>query len=186
MGKGDKDEKKILEPLNNFQNYLIENYSYKILRYDDYKLNNYFYNDIVLEKLFKKSVDLYQSFKYYKKDCPENWIVLYSLNEIITEKMYSEVIHFQNEFLDKIINSYSRIINSNNISKDISALIPIQKASPNETLLIEKRINDLHYNSLNYIVNSFSKRDIFKEEDGKVKINYYNCYNSFIYDLDEL
>ena len=187
MGKAYKDEMKILEPLNNFQNYFIENYSYKISRDDEHTLNHYFYTDLLLEKLFKKNDDLFQSFKSgLQIDNPENWMNLTTLNKSFTEKMYSKLIHFQNEFLDKIINSYSRIINSNNISKDISALIPIQKASPNETLLIEKRINDLHYNSLNYIVNSFSKRDIFiEEDDGKVKINYYN-YNSFIYDLDEL
>jgi hypothetical protein len=60
--------------------------------------------------------------------------------------------------------------------------IPVQTASPEHIVLIDKKIKASKYNDIKDIINSFSERNIFNDNG---KINYSN-YNMFIYDYDSI
>ena len=206
----DKDifQMKKLESINQFENYLIDFYSYKIPRDNKIILKRYFDNDCILKELYEKCfINEKKNLKYSnimggdelienKSNALDDIVfkedksIIYFINDnyekegMYIPSIYSKLINIQNSILDKIKNSYYGTIY--NYSNDISTLIPIQKAFVDETLLIEKRINDNDFLSLDYFINYFSERDIFIEDkDGQLNINYAN-YNSLKWDYTEL
>ena len=181
-----------LDNINNFSNYMIGKYSYKILRNE---AKNKFLDEDDKKKL--KETEFINSWKKIKNDAnsygefedmksielTETNKLIYFLNDNIEKDYgmhiagaYQSFISWQNNFLEPIIkvnNDKEGILHFYN--HNLKSKIYIQDAKPSNILSF-KNIN------LENIINKHSKRDIFNK-DGK--INYKN-YNSFVFDFDTL
>ena len=197
----DTKKMKYLPAFNEFVNYMIENYSFKISRDDAKKrilLNEPIYKDKGFQDKFNNFIKAWdevkgEAVKYKcrpdmkKKDLNENDKLIYFLNDDgeIGYGMYiaaalDNFITWQNSFLEPIYNSVAQNGILHCFSKNMKRKLPVQNAKINQTLLIENCFNNSSlYYKFEDIISSFCKRDIFKE-DGT--INYFN-YNSFIYDF---
>ena len=91
-------------------------------------------------------------------------------------------IFWQNNFLQKIINSNICEGILNYYINNIKRKIPLQNAKSGQILLIEKRFEKSNYIDLNDIIYFYSERNIFNKNG---TLNYTN-YNSFIYDYDAI
>ena len=199
---------KYLPAFNEFTNYMVNYYNYKISR-EEAKNRILENEEIVKDKefdiKFKNFVNLWEHIKSnaVKYLCREDMVIKdtytlkdklsYFLNDgkELNNGMYlasacQNFIRWQNEFLREIIESYkdggilNKYINKNNLLKEI----PIQKAQPEQIILIEEKFkkNGDNYIDFNDLIYALSERKIF-EDNGK--INYSN-YNTFSYDYDKI
>ena len=194
---------KYLPKFNEFTNYMVDNYSFKVSR-DDAKKRILEEEDIFNAPNFKNKFDNFieswdgiknEAIKYKCrpempiKDLKQTDTIINFLNDDgeLNGGMYiaaacQNFISWQNSFLQPIIDAvkHNGILHFyvNNLQK----MIPVQSAKINQTLLIEDCFKKSQYKNFLELMYTFSKRDIFKE-DGT--INYIN-YNSFIYDYDKL
>ena len=194
---------KYLPIFNEFTNYMVKNYSFKISRDDAKKKileNEEIYNNEEFKTKFRKFIKAWNEIKDYaiKYQCRPEMPVkdLSSKDSIINflnddgefgNGMYlaaacQNFISWQNSFLQPIIdvNTSNGILFSyiNNIKKKI----PVQNSKRRNIVLINERFANSKYANINDVIYSFSHRNIFNE-DGT--INYYD-YNSFIYDYDAI
>ena len=195
------DAKKLtyLSYINEFSNYLIQYYSFKITReeaksktleeeqdlldqFGDRKIKNFL---ISWKKVKSKALQ----FKFHKlkeeKIFTKKTELAYFLNDINEEgygmylaSAYQNFINWQNEFLDFIIKNGCQKDNLKFYIDNMNKKINIQDANLNQTLLINECFNDSYYQDFIELMYTFSRRDIF-EKDGT--INYLN-YNSFKYE----
>ena len=194
---------KYLPIFNEFTNFMVKNYSFKISR-DDAKNkileNEEIYKNEEFKTKFKKFIKAWNEIKDYaiKYQCrPEMLVkdlsskdpIIYFLNDDgeLGYGMYlaaacQNFISWQNSFLQPIIdaNTSNGILFSyiNNIKKKI----PVQNSKRRNIVLINERFSNSKYANINDIIYSFSHRNIF---NGDGTINYYD-YNSFIYDYDAI
>ena len=199
------DTKKIkyLPAFNEFTNYMIENYSFKISRDDakKRKLEN--------EPIFKEEgfINKYNNFieawdeikneaiKYKcRPEMPPKKLsseekLIYFLNDdgelgygMYLAAAFQNFIVWQNTFLQPIIENVAQNGILHYFVKNMQRKIPVQNAKINQTLLIEDCFNNSLYYNFEDILSTFCRRDIFKENG---TINYYN-YNSFIYDFSSI
>ena len=199
----DTKKLKYLPDFNEFTNYMVDYYSFKISR-DDAK-NKVLKNEPIFKEQgftnkFKKFISAWNEIKSkaikYKCRVPmkpielsENDRLIYFLNDDgeIGNGMYlaaacQNFITWQNTFLQPIIDSVAQNGILHYFSKNMKKKIPVQNAKINQTLLLEDCFNNSIYYDLDDIISTYSRRDIFKE-DGT--INYFN-YNSFIYDFESI
>ena len=194
---------KYLPIFNEFTNFMVENYSFKISRDDAKKKilqNEEIFDNEEFKKKFTKFIKAWREIKDYaiKYQCrPEMPVknlssedpLIYFLNDDgeLGYGMYlaaacQNFISWQNSFLQPIIdvNTSNGILFSyiNNIKKKI----PVQNSKKRNIVLINERFLDSKYININDVIYSFSHRNIFNK-DGT--INYYD-YNSFIYDYDAI
>ena len=198
----DSDVKKLtyLSYINEFSNYLIQYYSFKISReeaktktlneeqelidqFGERKIKNFL---VSWKKIKSKAVQ----FKFHKlkegKEFSKKTELVYFLNDINEEgygmylaSAYQNFINWQNEFLDFIIKNGCEKENLKFYIDNMNKKINIQDANLNQTLLINGCFNGSYYEDFVDLIYTFSRRDIFKK-DGT--INYSN-YNSFKYEI---
>ena len=192
-----------LPAFNEFCNYMIERYSFKISR-DDAKKRKLKNEDIYKDNEFNKKFTIFlkswdkiktEAIKYQCRDempvknLSENDELIYFLNDngeigggMYMAAAYQNFITWQDTFLQHIIdpNLSKGILNCyvDNIKKKI----PIHKAKNRQILLIKKRFANSNYIDFIDVINSFSIRNIFNE-NGKIN---YSDYNSFIYDYQSI
>ena len=199
----DTKKMKYLPAFNEFTNYMVENYSFKIsrddakkrvLRYED------IYYDIIYKDKYKNFINAWNEIKSeaikYKcrpemkpKNLDEDDKLIYFLNDDgeLGYGMYlaaagQNFITWQNSFLQPIIDNVAQNGILHHFVKSMQRKIPVQSAKISQTLLIEDCFNNSLYYDFEDILSTFCKRDIFKK-DGT--INYAN-YNSFIYDFSSI
>ena len=199
----DTKKMKYLPDFNEFTNYMVENYSFKISRDDAKKrvLNkeNIFYNSNFKNK-YKNFINAWNEIKSeaikYKcrpemkpKDLKDTDQLIYFLNDDgeLGYGMYlaaagQNFITWQNSFLQPIIDNVAQNGILHHFVKSMQRKIPVQSAKISQSLLIEDCFNNSPYYDLEDIISTFCRRDIFKK-DGT--INYVN-YNSFIYDFSSI
>ena len=194
---------KYLPQFNEFTNYMIDNYSFKISR-DDAKQRilekEEIFNEPNFKNKFNNFVKIWKNIKNearkYKfraempiKDLSQKDTLNYFLNDdaeleggMYIASAYQNFIFWQNSFLQPIIDidKHNGILHYyvNNLQRKI----PIQNARANQTLFIEDCFSHSPYRNFIELVYTFSKRNIFRD-DGT--INYIN-YNSFIYNYDKV
>ena len=191
---------KYLTYINEFSNYMIENYSFKISREEtknktlneeqdlrerigERKIRNFL---ISWRKIKSKAIQ-YKSHKVMdEKELSKNTELIYFLININEEgygmylaSAYQNFIKWQNEFLDFFIKNGYHKENLKFYIDKMKTKINIQEANSNQILLIDECFNDSYYENFDDLIYTFSRRNIFRK-DGT--INYLN-YNSFEYDI---
>ena len=184
--ENNKNKIKNLLEINDFCNYMIDSYSFKISRE---KANEACLNDEIkdgfpedqADKFLKAWENIYADVQNFKGDTTN--IIKLSKNDKLIKFLnddkdknilsaYQYFINYQNSFLQPIYN----VISLNGIlhfyANTLKNRIPIQEA---------KSYNILSFDNVNLekIIYKYSKRNILKENE---KIDYFN-YNSFIYDF---
>ena len=196
----DTKKMKYLPAFNEFTNYMVDNYSFKISRDDakkrelksepifkepgfQNKFNNFIkaWNEIRSEAIKYKCRDEMKP-KELNKD--EKLICFLNDDGEWENGMYlaaacQNFITWQNTFLQPIIDNVAQNGILHYFAKNMQRKIPLQSAKINQTLLLEDCFNNSLYYNFEDIISTFSRRDIFKEDE---TINYFN-YNSFIYDF---
>ena len=194
---------KYLPNFNEFSNYMIKNYSFKISRdeakniklknediFNNNKFNEKYKNFLEIWKFIKNDTIKYKCYEkmpikafnsednlaYYLNDDKEIGYGMYF------SAAFENFINWQNTFLNHIINSNKSEGILNHYINNINKAIKIQEAKNNQILLIEDSFSNSKYINLKDIIYSFSQRNIF---DDKGKINYLN-YNSYTYDFDAI
>ena len=191
---------KILPEFNEFTNFMIDNYSYKISREeaskkilkeeDIYKNNEQKFKDKFEQ--FKKNWKNLKPFstKYGNRDemlpidMDENKSLAYFLNDdgeigkgMYIAAAYQKFIEWQNQFLDRLIIPLKQNGILHHFVKNMERKIDIQKAKKNEVLNFDE-IDDYFID----IIYDNCKRNIYREDNS---INYMN-YKLFIYDFDSI
>ena len=197
---------KYLPAFNEFTNYMVNYYSFKISR-KEARTISLVNEEIIKEKEFNKKYKNFieawdnikseaiiykcRELKKIKEGFSKNDKIINFLNDDdeLDSGMYlasacQNFIKWQNEFLQPIIEAN---LNNGILHKyvsDISKKIPIQEAKPEQILLIEEKFkkNGKNFVDFNDVIYAFSQRNIFGD-DGK--INYLN-YNNFEYDYDKI
>ena len=194
---------KYLPIFNEFTNYMVENYSFKISR-DDAKTrileNEEIYKDDKFKKLFKNFIKVWNEIKSsaIKYKCREEMAVktlsskdpvIYFLNDngelgfgMYIASACQNFISWQNTFLQRIIDSNGLEGILHYYVNNIKRKVPVQNAKPEQTLLIDERFDKSNYIDLIDVIYTFSERNIFNENR---QINYSD-YNSFKYDYDAI
>ena len=200
------DTKKIkyLPNFNEFTNYMVEKYSFKISR-EEAKKKILKYESIVKEKGFDVKFNNFikawdeiksEAIKYKcrpemaPKTLKQGDQLSYFLNDdgelgfgMYLASACQNFITWQNSFLQPIIDSVAQNGILHYFAKNMQRKIPVQSAKINQTLLIEDCFNNsLLYNNFEELISTFCTRDIFNENG---KINYLN-YNTFVYDFDSI
>ena len=193
-----------LPAFNEFTNYMVDNYSFKISR-DDAKKRELSKEEIYQNDAYKKKFNNFikswneiksEAIKYQcrpempVKSLNANDKLIYFLNDNgeLLFGMYlaaacQNFIEWQNTFLLPIveINAFNGILH--HYVDNIKKKIPVQDAKFDQILLINDRFQRTNtYTNLKDIIYSFSYRKIFGE-DGKIN---YSDYNSFVYDYDSI
>ena len=191
---------KYLPEFNEFSNFMIDYYSYKISREEAaqrvLKDEDLYKNDIQnFKDKFKKFVKIWDVLKPYAikyacrdemkpVDLNENQKVAYFLNDdgdmekgMYIAAAYQNFIEWQNNFLDSLIEPSKQSGILHHFVKNMETTIDVQRAKKNEALNFD--IVDKYFNT--YIYDN-CRRNIFRKDNS---INYMN-YKQFIYDFDEI
>ena len=184
---------------NEFTNYMVDKYSFKISR-EDAKKKDLINEDIAKKKDFQKIFEGFiNSWKHIKseakkykcrpempvKDLEMKEKLIYFLNDNgeLYNGMYlasacQNFIEWQNTFLQPIAdaNAFNGILH--HYAENIRRKIPIQEAKNNQIVLLQERFMKSKYEDFNDVIYSFSERNIFGE-NGKIN---YSDYNTFVYD----
>ena len=180
---------------NDFNNYMIKTYSYKITRKNARAISfsrDREYNEIKFDN-FKKSWDnIYKYSTEYKNNKLEPKLLyqydklIYFLNDnkekegMYMAAAYQKFISWQNELLLPIIES-NKFNNEilDNYTENMKKKIPVQEATYNEIFSIYDCFKNSNYKNFDDLIYIFSKRDIYDKNE----INYRN-YNKLKYDFD--
>ena len=193
-----KDFFKCFSEFNEFCNYLINKYSYKISREE--ALERHIYEEEIYVTNQDNFKDKYNRFKkmwvylepysltfngytiMYKIDMDKYQILAYILNDDeqfgkgkYISSIYQHYINLQNKYLLMLIKS-SNNSNLSNYIKENNIKIDVQKATKNEILNFD---NDEKFIE---IIFDNCKRNIITKDN---KINYLN-YKQYIYDFDSI
>ena len=187
---------KYLPSFNDFNNYMLENYSYHITRenakktslsnteYDGNKFDN-FKNS--WEKIYQFATE-YKSNKMEPRNLSKDDKLIYFLiddneNEygMHIAAAYQRFISWQNKFLLPIIESsqFNGILYY--YIENMKKKIPIQEANTNQILSIDDCFKNSNYKNFDDLIYTFTKRDIYNKD----QINYRN-YNKFKYDFAKI
>ena len=193
---------KYLPAFNEFTNYMVDYYSYKISREDARTRtleNEEIFKQIDSNK-FKPFKEAWDKIKIYatKYKC-QNEMEIKNLNNkdklicflndanefgngMYLASACQNFISWQNNFLEYIISSAAHNGILHCYIDNMKNRIPVQEANPNQILLIENCFKNSNYNNFDDLLYSFSKRKIFNE-NGKID---YLKYNLFEYDFSLL
>ena len=192
-----------LPAFNEFTNYMVENYSFKISREDaktkklssmdivkrpefNQKFNNFIKSwDEIKSEAKKYKCRLEMPVKNLSKD--DNLICFLNDNGELLNGMYlasacQNFIEWQNTFLQPIVDGYQFNGILHPYVENIQRKIPVQDAKSDQIVLINERFSKTKYRDLFDVIYSFSGRNIFNE---KGMINYSD-YNSFVYDYNAI
>jgi hypothetical protein len=171
-----------LPAFNDFTNYMVEYYSFKISR-DDAKKRDLEKEEIFKTKEFQKKYESFlnawndinsEAIKYgCRPEMPPKELtskdkLIYFLNDNgeLYNGMYlaaacQNFIDWQNNFLEPIFNAnaYNGILNY--YAEAIKKKIPVQDAKHDQIVLINERFSYSNYTNLNDVIYSFSERNIF-------------------------
>ena len=195
-----KDLLRYLPDFNEFTNFMINNYSYKISRDEASKIilkdeDIYKNNQRGFKDMFQKFIQIWEKIKIYatKYKCnpdleiitlDENKSLDYFLNDnaevgkgMYIASAYQNFISWQNNFLNKLIDSLKNGGILHHYVDNLKKTIDVQNAKKNDVLNFEEMKEEL-----NRVIYENSKRNIFKSEK---KISYQN-YRQFIYDFDSV
>ena len=202
-GNLDIKDLEFLQDFNEFTNYIVNYYSFRITR-DSAKTTKLEDAKICDEINFNKKYDKFckawnhinsKAIKY--RYWPEMIVKdkFFQTNKLINflndgeepnNGMYiaaacQNFIKIQNEFLKSIIDANAKNGIFHNYINTIKKKIPVQDAKYDQIVSIKERLNKRNVDFKD-IVNAFSKRNI-KFENGKID---YTGYNAFIYDYDAI
>ena len=193
-----------LPNFNEFSNYMIDYYSFKISR-EDAKTRVLNSEPIFRENGFDRKFDNFKkSWKSIKKKATKykfhhemeektfenNEKLIYFLTDdkevgfgMYFSAAYENFISWQNDFLNYIIENGANKSNLNIYIENIKNEIPIYEANTNQIVLINSCfLNSINFNSFDDLINTLSYRNIFNEDR---TINYLN-YNDFKYDFSSI
>ena len=192
-----------LPAFNEFTNYMVEHYSFKISR-ENAKKRLLKDEEILKEAQFTEKFNNFikawnkiksEAIKYQcrpvmpvKNLAIENRLICFLndsgelLNGMYLAAACEKFIDWQNSFLNPIIEA--NIVNGilHNYVDNLMKKIPVQNSKPDQIVLITERFNKSKYIDLNDVIYSFSERNIFNE-NGTID---YSDYNSFVYDYDSI
>ena len=189
---------KYLPEFNDFSNYMIDYYSYKISRDDASKRimeKEAIFEDNSFKKKFNKFIKIWNEIKKFaikykgnkemkSKDLDKDSPLACFLNDddefgkgIYIAAAYQNFIEWQNNFLDSLIKPLKQSGILHHFVKNMEKSIDVQKAKVNEVLNFDIVNKDF----IKYIYEN-SKRNIFRNDNS---INYRN-YQRFIYDFGEI
>ena len=194
---------KYLSKFNEFVNYMVHSYSFKITR--DYSKNAILEKEDIFKtsefsEKFKNFIQIWKEIKdeaiKYKcypdlpiKELNANDKLAFFLNDngelgygLYLASACQNFIDWQNSFLLPIIEKNKKIGILHKYINNIIKKLPLNEAKFGQILLIEESFKKSKYRKLNDVIYSFSERNIFNN-DGI--INYSN-YNSFVYDYDSI
>jgi len=193
---------KYLPAFNEFTNYMVDYYSYKISR-EDARTRSLEKEEIFKEinsNKFQPFIKAWDKIKNYaiKYKC-QNEMNIKNLNQSdnlicflndaneFGNGMYlasacQNFISWQNSFLEHIISSAAHNGILHCYIDNMKNRIPVQDANSNQILVIENCFKNSNYNDFDDLIYSFSKRNIFNE-NGKID---YLKYNLFEYDFSLL
>ena len=203
MENPDNYNMKYLPPFNEFINYMIEIYSFKISRDEAKKKilqNEEIFKNMEFQKKFNNFLKAWEQIKNKAikylcrqemaiKNLSEKDYLIYFLNDngelgggMYLASACQNFISWQNAFLKPIIdaNTFNGILNCyiHNIKKKIR----LQEAKARQILLIDERFSNSKYKDFKEVIYSFSQRNIFSE-NGTIN---YSDYNSFKYDYEAI
>ena len=182
---------------NKFNNFMVEEYSYKISREDAKK------RKLKDEKIYKDENFKNKSEKFFEiwNENLKNEATRYECGDDMKIKSLSsndELIYFLNDIREKGNGMYLAAAYNKFIEWQNSFILPIIDANSSEGILHDyidclkkkipiqesklEQIKDSKYTNLKDIIYSFSERNIFSFDD---KINYSD-YNLFTYDYDSI
>ena len=194
-----------LLPFNEFTNYMVNYYSFKISR--DYAKEKALEEEDIVNtkdfyKRFKNFLEAWDHIKsvstkykcrddmpikesFTKKDKLINFLTDDGeiLNGMYLASACQKFIEWQNLFLQPIldINMFNGILH--NYANSISKMIPVQEAKKEQIVLIKERFKNYgKYVDFKDLIYAYSRRNIFGEQG---KINYSD-YNTFVYDYDSI
>ena len=191
---------KYLPKFNNFSNFMIEHYSYKISREDAAKRiikeeDLYKQDKQGFKKNFQCFIKIWEELRPYSIkygcrdemkpiDLNQDLAVAYFLNDdgdlgkgMYIASAYQNFIEWQNNFLDIIIENSKQNGNMNKYVRNMERYVDVQKAGNCEAInfdIVNKEFMKLIYEN--------SKRNIFRKD---TSINYKN-YRQIIYDFDSI
>ena len=194
-----EEQKKIkyLQPFNEFTNFMVETYSYRITRDDAKKRELSKETEVFNENKFKTFKEAWDNiYKYatkYKcrddmtpKELKSDDKLIYFLNDCneLGNGMYlaaacQNFISWQNEFLNSILDSADFYGNLHFYVDNMKKKIPVQEANSNQILSFDDCFKNSDYKDFNDLVYTYTKRDIYD----KGVINYQN-YNKFQFDFE--
>ena len=194
-----------LSPFNEFTNYMVNHYSFKISR--EYAKENSLENEEIMKEFGfnKKLGDFLKAWDHIKLDAtkygcrPDMEVkqtftkkdkLINFLNDAgeLYNGMYlasacQNFIAWQNTFLEPIVtaNAFNGILH--NYISNILRKIPVQEAKHDQIVLISERFEKYgKYIDFNDLIYAFSERNIFGE-NGKIN---YSDYNTFVYDYNSI
>ena len=192
-----------VEKYNEFCNFMIDNYSFKISREEAKRVS--LYDQPIIRRIMNRArrnlienfFDAWEEigpkaiqYKSNKKMEPKNLTygdrLAYFLNDI-NESGYGMYIAAGYEYLIKVQNEFINFILEHGKDKSYLQLyfenlkkkIPIYEANNNQILLIDDIYRISEYKSFTDLVNTFTKRKIFKY-NGNID---YSHYNEFEFDF---
>ena len=190
---------KYLPEFNEFCNFMIDYYSYKISRDEaerrKIKDEEIYRNDEKFQQKFKSFTKKWKKLKPYSIkygcrdemppiDLNDNQPVAYFLNDngdigkgMYIAAAYQNFIEWQNNFLDSLIEPSRQSGILHHFVKNMEQIIDVQKAKKNEAL----NFDTVNKNFTEYIYEN-CKRNIFRKDN---TINYMN-YKQFVYDFDSI
>ena len=191
---------KYLPEFNEFENFMIDYYSYKISRDEASKKllkdeEIYKNNPQKFLEKFNRFKEIWSELKPYATkygcrdemppiDLDENKSIAHFLNDngeigkgMYIAAAYQTFIELQNDFLDKVIEPLKQNGILHHYVKNMEKTIDVQKAKNNEVLNFETADQ-----SFMEIIYENTKRNIIRENN---KVNYMN-YKQFIYDFDSI
>ena len=191
---------------NEFNNYMLNHYSFKISREDAKKTilkKEDIYKDKEFIKKFNKFLNIWnhiksEAVKYkcvnqmeVKNEFRKNATLINYLNDdkelyngMYLASAYQNFIEWQNQFLEPIIEANNSKGILHHFIHNISKKIQIQDVRKNQIILTKNLFDKNENNFIDFkdVIYAFSERNIFGK-DGK--INYLE-YNNFIYDYDKI
>ena len=191
---------KYLPEFNEFANFMIDNYSYKLSREE--ASSKLLKEEVIYKNNQQKFKDKFDKFKIIWKslkpfaikygcrdemdpiDLDENKSLAYFLNDngeigkgMYIAAAYQNFIDWQNQFLDGLIEPLKQNGILHHFVKNMEKTIDVQKAKKNEALNFDK-LDEIFMD----VIYENSKRNIFREDNS---INFMN-YKQFIYNFDAI
>ena len=193
-----------LHNFNEFSNYMIEYYSFKISR-EEAKEKTLNQEPIFSEQGFKtkfnaflnawnkiksKAVKYKEYPKMDEKNLNEDSELIYFLNDeneqgfgMYLAAAYENFIKWQNEFLEYIINHVTNKDYFNCYLENMKKTIPIQDACSNQIINLNNCFEGV-YDDFEDLLNIYSKRKIFNK-DGTINFSNYNLFEYDITSIEE-
>ena len=195
---------KNLQTFNEFNNYMIDYYSFQITR-EEAKGRKIKEEEVYNIDTFKKKFDdflkscwkkinkkatKYKDYEFEPKELSENDELIYFLNDVnetgygmYLAAAYQNFINWQNGFLKYIIKEGAEKSIFNYFIENMNKKVPINEAHLNQILILDNIFKPV-YKDFDDLLNTFSRRKIFNK-DGTIDYTKYNLYEYDIALIEE-